>query len=199
MNQGRPLVLDNHNDLSASFTALARELAGVEATKKPEKSSGLLGLLAGRKAQDLEPRRSRTEEIEHDRADCTGRYQKCRVSGAEEPHPSGAAEPAEPRSSHAREARGRGTRNPRVDRRDARTRSGQDAAQPVRARVHRQRRAARAVRTGTARRTAERSVDLRHPGESLRPGVRGAARQARAHRRRRSRTSATCSRSSSGS
>jgi pilus assembly protein CpaE len=50
MNQGRPLVLDNHNDLSASFTALARELAGVEATKKPEKSSGLLGLLAGRKA-----------------------------------------------------------------------------------------------------------------------------------------------------
>ena len=50
MNQGRPLVLDNHNDLSASFTALARELAGVEATKKPEKSPGLLGLLAGRKA-----------------------------------------------------------------------------------------------------------------------------------------------------
>lgn len=50
MNQGRPLVLDNHNDLSASFTALARELAGVEATKKPERSSGLLGLLAGRKA-----------------------------------------------------------------------------------------------------------------------------------------------------
>lgn len=50
MHQGRPLVLDNHNDLSASFTALARELAGVEATKKPEKSSGLLGLLAGRKA-----------------------------------------------------------------------------------------------------------------------------------------------------
>jgi pilus assembly protein CpaE len=50
MNQGRPLVLDNHNDLSASFTALARELAGVEATKKPEKSSGLLGLLGGRKA-----------------------------------------------------------------------------------------------------------------------------------------------------
>jgi len=50
MNQGRPLVLDNHNDLSASFTALARELAGVEVTKKPEKSSGLLGLLAGRKA-----------------------------------------------------------------------------------------------------------------------------------------------------
>jgi len=49
MNQGRPLVLDNHNDLSASFTALAQELAGVEATRKPERSSGLLGLLAGRK------------------------------------------------------------------------------------------------------------------------------------------------------
>jgi pilus assembly protein CpaE len=49
MNQGRPLALDNHNDLSASFKALARELAGVEAKAQPEKSSGLLGLFPGRK------------------------------------------------------------------------------------------------------------------------------------------------------
>jgi len=49
MNQGRPLALDNHNDLSASFKVLARELAGVEAKAQPEKSSGLLGLFPGRK------------------------------------------------------------------------------------------------------------------------------------------------------
>jgi len=49
MNQGRPLALDNHNDLSASFKALARELAGVESNAQPEKSSGLLGLFPGRK------------------------------------------------------------------------------------------------------------------------------------------------------
>ena len=50
MNQGRPLALDNHNDLSASFKALAQELAGI-AREKPtaEKSSGILGLFPGRK------------------------------------------------------------------------------------------------------------------------------------------------------
>ena len=50
MNKGRPLVLDNHNDLSASFTALARELAGIdEKPNGPEVRGGLLGLFAGRK------------------------------------------------------------------------------------------------------------------------------------------------------
>jgi pilus assembly protein CpaE len=50
MNKGRPLALDNHNDLAASFTALANELAGVKQTKRPaEKSSGLLGLFPARK------------------------------------------------------------------------------------------------------------------------------------------------------
>ena len=49
MHKGRPLALDNHNDLSASFTSLARELAGVEPkTKAPSSGGGLLGLL-GRK------------------------------------------------------------------------------------------------------------------------------------------------------
>ena len=51
MNKGRPLALDNHNELSASFKALARELAGVKDKDKPEpeKSSGILGLFPGRK------------------------------------------------------------------------------------------------------------------------------------------------------
>lgn len=50
MNKGRPLALDNHNELSASFKALARELAGVKDKPEPEKSSGILGLFPGRKA-----------------------------------------------------------------------------------------------------------------------------------------------------
>ena len=51
LNKGRPLALDNHNQLSASFTALARDLAGVE-TKKSERerpSSSFIGLLSGRR------------------------------------------------------------------------------------------------------------------------------------------------------
>lgn len=51
MHKGRPLALDNHNQLSASFTALARDLAGVE-TKKSERerpSSSFIGLLSGRR------------------------------------------------------------------------------------------------------------------------------------------------------
>ena len=49
MHKGRPLALDNHNDLSASFTSLARELAGVAPkTKAAPSGGGLLGLL-GRK------------------------------------------------------------------------------------------------------------------------------------------------------
>jgi Flp pilus assembly CpaE family ATPase len=51
MNQGRPLALDNHNELSASFKALARELAGLKDKDKAEsdKSSGILGLFPGRR------------------------------------------------------------------------------------------------------------------------------------------------------
>ena len=50
MHKGRPLALDNHNDLSASFKALANELAGV--TEKPTKggSSSFKGFLSGRKS-----------------------------------------------------------------------------------------------------------------------------------------------------
>ena len=48
MNTGRPLTLDNHNDLSASFVTLARDLAGLKAAKPSKRSTGLRGLLSGR-------------------------------------------------------------------------------------------------------------------------------------------------------
>ena len=49
MHKGRPLALDNHNQLSASFTALARDLAGVETKKSERAPSGFKGLLSGRR------------------------------------------------------------------------------------------------------------------------------------------------------
>ncbi len=50
MNKGRPLALDNHNDVAASFKSLARELAGVtEGPAAGRKPTGLLGRLSGRK------------------------------------------------------------------------------------------------------------------------------------------------------
>ena len=50
LNKGRPLALDNHNKLAASFRELAHDLAGVQPTRPaaPE-SSGLFGLLKGRR------------------------------------------------------------------------------------------------------------------------------------------------------
>jgi len=49
MNKGRPLALDNHNQLSASLTALARDLAGVKKEKLERPSGGLMGFLSGRR------------------------------------------------------------------------------------------------------------------------------------------------------
>ncbi len=49
MHKGRPLALDNHNQLSASLTALARELAGVENKKAERAAGGLKGFLSGRR------------------------------------------------------------------------------------------------------------------------------------------------------
>ena len=50
MHKGRPLALDNHNQLAASFTALARDLAGLSAQKADRPAaSGLKGLLSGRR------------------------------------------------------------------------------------------------------------------------------------------------------
>jgi len=50
LNKGRPLALDNHNKLAASFRELAHDLAGVQPTRPaaPE-SGGLFGLLKGRR------------------------------------------------------------------------------------------------------------------------------------------------------
>jgi pilus assembly protein CpaE len=50
MNQGRPLALDNHNQLSASFTALARDLAGLGIKTAARTATGSFkGLLSGRR------------------------------------------------------------------------------------------------------------------------------------------------------
>jgi len=50
MNTGRPLVLGNHNRLSASFTALARDLAGVDVSDTAaQPGGGVLDRLKGRR------------------------------------------------------------------------------------------------------------------------------------------------------
>ena len=49
MHKGRPLALDNHNQLSASLTALARELAGVTENKSERTTGGFKGFLSGRR------------------------------------------------------------------------------------------------------------------------------------------------------
>ena len=51
MNKGRPLALDNHNDLSAAFASIARELAGVPREPRGDRRpSGLLGRFSGRRS-----------------------------------------------------------------------------------------------------------------------------------------------------
>jgi pilus assembly protein CpaE len=49
MHKGRPLALDNHNQLAASFTALAMDLAGLEDKKTHRAATGFKGLLSGRR------------------------------------------------------------------------------------------------------------------------------------------------------
>jgi len=50
LNKGRPLVVENHNKLAASFTGFARSLAGLKKSPGAEvpKQAGLLGRLTGR-------------------------------------------------------------------------------------------------------------------------------------------------------
>ena len=45
LNKGRPLALDNHNDLSASFKRFAYELSGERPDRQSGRSSGLFGRL----------------------------------------------------------------------------------------------------------------------------------------------------------
>ena len=49
MHKGRPLALDNHNQLSASFKALAHALAGVSENPAERSASGFKGFLSGRR------------------------------------------------------------------------------------------------------------------------------------------------------
>lgn len=50
MHKGRPLAMDNHNQLAASFTALARDLAGLGEPKADRvPAGGFKGLLSGRR------------------------------------------------------------------------------------------------------------------------------------------------------
>ncbi|MEO5823190.1 MAG: AAA family ATPase [Vicinamibacteraceae bacterium] len=49
LNKGRPLALDNHNKLAASFRELAHDLAGVVPAPTTPEPGGLFGLLKGRR------------------------------------------------------------------------------------------------------------------------------------------------------
>jgi pilus assembly protein CpaE len=53
MNKGRPIVLDNHNELSGAFAAFARELGGIQdadSSSKGGRGGSLFGLLSPRRA-----------------------------------------------------------------------------------------------------------------------------------------------------
>jgi pilus assembly protein CpaE len=50
LNKGRPLALDNHNDLSASFRRFAHRVSGVRPEREAAKPTGLLGRLTQRRA-----------------------------------------------------------------------------------------------------------------------------------------------------
>ena len=45
LNKGRPVALDNHNDLSASFKRFAHRLAGLKPERGAGRPSGLFGRL----------------------------------------------------------------------------------------------------------------------------------------------------------
>jgi pilus assembly protein CpaE len=49
IHKGRPLALDNHNQLSASLTTLARELAGIPESKRERAQGGFKAFLSGRR------------------------------------------------------------------------------------------------------------------------------------------------------
>jgi pilus assembly protein CpaE len=50
LNRGRPIALENHNDLSSSFRRFAQKLAGVKSERAAPKPGGLLGRLTQRRA-----------------------------------------------------------------------------------------------------------------------------------------------------
>ncbi len=50
LNKGRPVALDNHNDLSASFKRFAHQLAGVRPERQAARSSGLFGRFSNKRS-----------------------------------------------------------------------------------------------------------------------------------------------------
>jgi pilus assembly protein CpaE len=54
LNKGRPVMLENHNDLSASFLKFARALAGLQKPAAERSSPALFGLFGGRKSNQQE-------------------------------------------------------------------------------------------------------------------------------------------------
>jgi pilus assembly protein CpaE len=50
LNKGRPISLDNHNELSASFRAFARELAGMAGKRASDPPIGFFSRLTGRRS-----------------------------------------------------------------------------------------------------------------------------------------------------
>jgi pilus assembly protein CpaE len=58
VNKGRPITLDNHNDLSGSFLKFARTLANIQKVEpqKPKSAPALFGLFGGRKTPTQEKR-----------------------------------------------------------------------------------------------------------------------------------------------
>jgi Flp pilus assembly CpaE family ATPase len=50
LNKGRPLALENHNALSASFRKFAQDVSGIRHKPEPVKSTGLFGRLAPKRA-----------------------------------------------------------------------------------------------------------------------------------------------------
>jgi pilus assembly protein CpaE len=52
LNKGRPVTLENHNELAGSFLRFARAISGIESEKKAaDRSPALFGLFGGRKSQ----------------------------------------------------------------------------------------------------------------------------------------------------
>jgi pilus assembly protein CpaE len=58
LNKGRPISLDNHNELSASFRRFARQLTGTPEERAPDQPTSLLGRLTGRRSAKREQERS---------------------------------------------------------------------------------------------------------------------------------------------
>ena len=128
LNKGRPLALDNHNQLARLVhraRARSRRRRGREGRTAAGRSSSGFSRAAGNRDASLAKRTDAMSSLVHASSHRERRVADTRnaaLSGAEEPHPPGAAQPAEPRAADARQARGRRAGDPHADRRHARAR-----------------------------------------------------------------------------